>query len=298
MDHDNQKSQKGKGKGKGKGKEKSNNSELKGLSKNPCQKHDSTHKWTDCPDYNPPTKVKGEAKGDVKSTKNDLHSTQATSKTTNKTPTVCINDKPEVKMIENRYASFNVYSSDKCFALMVQAKNNNQQVNCITVIEVPAKDRTLLATTFVINNCFTGDAIMSHSFAKSLGSKFQISDRETSYRTTAGNRNTQFEVTIRGVCLPHLSSQRTFTATIKIAPEESGNFGYGVIMGIGMMDKLGIDQSRNTKTITWGNNIEVPMVLSGFWTDSRIQTLCSRTNTELAQSENISHDEESGNRKD
>ena len=115
---------------------------------------------------------------------------------------------------------------------------------------------------------------MSRSFAKSLDYEFQPSGEEK-YRTTMGNMNIQFQVTFPGVRLPHLSCQRTFIATIKIAPKESGNFGYGVIMGIDMMGKLGIDQSQNTKTITWGNDVEVAMVPSGYQTDSRIQTLCS-----------------------
>jgi hypothetical protein len=62
--------------------------------------------------------------------------------------------------------------------------------------------------------------------------------------------------------------------------EESGDFGYGVIMGISMMDKLGIDQSRTSKTITWGEDVEVPMVPHGYWTETRIQKICSKSNVE------------------
>jgi hypothetical protein len=35
-------------------------------------------------------------------------------------------------------------------------------------------------------------------------------------------------------------------------------------MGIDMMDDLGIDTSRTTKTIIWGNDIEVPMVSKSY----------------------------------
>ncbi len=41
-----------------------------------------------------------------------------------------------------------------------------------------------------------------------------------------------------------------------------------------MMDDLGIDTSRSTKTITWGDDIEVPMVSKNHWTDARIQSVC------------------------
>ena len=51
-------------------------------------------------------------------------------------------------------------------------------------------------------------------------------------------------------------------------------------MGIGLMDELGIDQSRTSKTITWGEDIEVPMVPHGYWTEMRIQKICSKSSIE------------------
>ena len=134
LDHDNQKFKKGK--------VKLNVSKSKGF-KNPCRKHDGTHDKKDCPDHKP-TKVKGGAKVDDNSTKKDLHSMQATNKTTKKTPIVRINDQPEIKAIENHYASLDDYTSDKGSALMVQAKSNNRQVNGNTVIECPTKMKNLL----------------------------------------------------------------------------------------------------------------------------------------------------------
>jgi hypothetical protein len=53
-----------------------------------------------------------------------------------------------------------------------------------------------------------------------------------------GNMETLLSVTVTNVWLPHLSRQRTFTATFEVAPPESGDFGYGIIVGIGMMDEL------------------------------------------------------------
>ena len=49
-----------------------------------------------------------------------------------------------------------------------------------------------------------------------------------------------------------------------------------MIMGVGMMDYLGIDQSRTDKIITWGHDIEVPMVPNGYWTEARIRTICQQ----------------------
>jgi hypothetical protein len=108
---------------------------------------------------------------------------------------------------------------------------------------------------------------------KKLGYEFQHCKGET-YQTATGNMQTSLSVKLADVQLPHLSWNRTFTATFKIAPAESGDFGYGVIMGIGMMDELGIDQSRTEKIITWGPDVQVPMVPINYWTDAPLQAIC------------------------
>ncbi len=68
--------------------------------------------------------------------------------------------------------------------------------------------------------------------------------------------------------------------TFEVAPPESGEFRYGIIMGIGMMDELGMDQSRTDKIITWEHDIQVPMASIGYWTDARIQMIFKHANTE------------------
>ena len=50
------------------------------------------------------------------------------------------------------------------------------------------------------------------------------------------------------ICHTH---HRTFDVTIQIAPKASGDFGYGMIMGIKMMDDLGINLSWMENVITW-----------------------------------------------
>ena len=254
--------------GKNKGGQSNNDSKPKS---NPCKKHDGAHDWKNCPDNPYKNKPKGESKGDAKP-KKELHSTQSTEETTKKTPKVRINETAEVKVIaDNHYSDLN-YSSDDASALMVHTLNNNQ-VNGITVIEAPTKCGSRCGTTVLIDNGCTGYAIMAHDFAKMLGYEFEAIPGQ-SYNTLGGNVDTKLQVTIDGLRLPHLSRHRTFSATFEVAPKESGDFGYGVIMGIKMMDDLGIDMSRTTKTISWGNDIEVPMVTKNHWTETRIQALC------------------------
>jgi hypothetical protein len=171
-----------------------------------------------------------------------------------------INKKPE-EVQKNHYSDLN-YWSDDGLTMMVQA-SNSKQVNGISVIEVPRKEGTRHATTVLIDNGFTGYAIMSYPFAEKLGYKFQQSKGE-SYHAMTGNMNTLHSVTVTNVCLPHLSCQRIFTAKFEVAPLESGDFGYGIIMGIGMMDELRMNPSHTDKIITWGQDIQVPMIPIGY----------------------------------
>jgi predicted aspartyl protease len=169
--------------------------------------------------------------------------------------------------------------------MVLASKSDHKQLIGTTVIEVPSQDGKRHATTVLIDNGFTGYAIMSHSFAENLGYKFQRCKGET-YRTATGNMETSFSVKLTDVRLPHLSRNRTFTVTFKIAPAESGDFGYRVIMGIGMMDELGIDQSRTEKKIiTRGPDVQVPMVPVNYWTDACIQAICKSAKPIIALSE-------------
>jgi len=189
-----------------------------------------------------------------------------------KTPVVCINEEPEIKSYDkNRFSDLN-YSSDDASAMMVHAPSSDQ-VNRITIIEMPTKDGSRFGMTILIDNGFTGYAIMSHNIAETLHLEFEPISSQ-SYVMATGNMDTKFQATVHGIRLPHLSRHRTFSATFEIAPKESGDFGFGVIMGIDMMDDLGIDTSRTTKLIIWGNDIEVPMVSKNHWTEARIQALC------------------------
>jgi hypothetical protein len=185
-------------------------------------------------------------------------------------PVVCINEEPKVKVIHNHYSDLN-YSSDEASAMMVHAPSSNQ-VNGITIIKAPTKDGSRYARTVLIENGCTGYAIMSHKVVETLGYKFEPTSGQ-SYITATGQMYTKFQMTVAGIRLPHSSRHRTFSATFKIAPKESGDFGFGVIMGINMMEDLGINTSQTTKTIMWGNNIKVPMVSKRHCTEARIQGL-------------------------
>ena len=223
---------------------------------NPCRKHDGAHEWKDCPGNSnnkekSQSKFKGEKeKGDKKS-KGDLHS--AAKSMRKATPAVHINNDAETETVE--YDANLQYSSDDASAMLVQATAEVQPiVNSITIVEVPAQDGAFLGTTILIDNGFTNYLTMSHAFTTELGYEFQPRDSEPAggYNTAGGEFTPKYQVTVQDIRLPHLSRHHTFTGTIEIAPESSGDFGYRMIMGLWMMDQLGIDTSCTTKEIIWG----------------------------------------------
>ncbi len=101
--------------------------------------------------------------------KKDLHSTKSSSTTSKKMPMVTINEKQN----ENHYADLDYQSDDDDGSAMMVQATNNKQVNGITVIQLQGQNGTHHGTTILIDNGFTGHAIMSHSFAEKLGYKFQ-----------------------------------------------------------------------------------------------------------------------------
>ncbi len=171
-------------------------------------------------------------------------------------------------------------------AMMVQVVDHNHTtllLNSATIIGVPVQDGARYGTTILIDNGYTEFMIMSYPVAMSLDYELQAAQGR-SYNTMNGVMTTNLQVLINDIRLPHLSWSRTFSATILVAPEQSGDFGYGMIMGCRQMELLGIDTSCMEKVVTWGPDITVPMTSTGYWMESRIQSLLSHSSeTPLAE---------------
>jgi hypothetical protein len=181
--------------------------------KNPCRKHDGWYEYKDCPDHKDNKDCKPKSKHLIeKGIKKDLHSTKADNVTTSKTMPMVTSHEEKNK---NHYANL-VYSTDEGSAMMVQT-TNKKQVNGITVVEAPARDGTHHATTILIDNCFTGYTIMSHSFVEKLSYEFQHIKGEL-YHMTTDNMNTSLSVSVKNIELPHLNWHRTLDMTFKVAP--------------------------------------------------------------------------------
>ena len=80
---------------------------------------------------------------------------------------------------------------------------------------------------------------------------------------------------VHNVKLPHLTNRRSFTVTLQVTPEMVGNFGYGIILGMKLMKDVGLDTSIQQQSITWGEELTIPMVPGNFWTKARLRPFAS-----------------------
>ena len=124
--------------------------------------------WRDCPD-NKNRRPQSESKKEkVKVPKKDLHSTKGSNES-KKTPMLKVADKSEVN---SRYKDL-AYDHDG-------AKDGQQTDSEWNYSDCsPGADGTQHGTTILIDNGFTGFAMMLHPFAQSLGYEFQCGEGES-----------------------------------------------------------------------------------------------------------------------
>ena len=138
-------------------------------------KRDSAHEWKGCPNNKANNKPKGD-KDTLKSEKkpkSNVHSAQIDVSAKKSTPMVHISKEEDTKE-----SGVDIkYDSDAASVMMVQAKNKPRKLNGVTVIDVPAKNGTHLGMTILVDNGFTGYAIMSYPFAEMLGYEFKQVER-------------------------------------------------------------------------------------------------------------------------
>ncbi len=122
-------------------------------------------------------------------------------------------------------------SSDK-YAMVVQVVNQNTPLlNSTIIIDVLSQDGARYGSTISIDNDYMEYMIMPHMFAISLGYDQEVQGR--SYNTTKGLMTTTLQVSSKDICLPYYFSWSwTFLATIQVAPEQFGDFGYGNDLGM------------------------------------------------------------------
>eukprot|EP00956_Cyclotella_meneghiniana_P028617 scaffold67259_cov100-Cyclotella_meneghiniana.AAC.1 len=151
----------------------------------------------------------------------------------------------------------------------VTSRKPTESLHPITVVAAPDKEGKRIAAKILLDQCCTDEGLISFEFAKKLGLSTRRADKDR-YLTAAGPFETNEEVELSNCMLPCLSSNRTFSVTLRLIPEEnSKSLNYGVILGQQAMRKFDIDTSITRSVITWGD-IEIPMVSRNHWSKERL----------------------------
>jgi hypothetical protein len=135
-----------------------------------------------------------------------------------------------------------------------------KKLHPITIMSVSDKLKKSL-----IDQCCTGHK--PNDLAEALGCKFEKATKTQSYKTAAGEFQSQHKISIKEAMLPCISTQRTFDVVLNVMHKEvSGSVDatYGIILGQDSMRALRIDTSVFSNSITW-KDLTIPMVPRGYW---------------------------------
>eukprot|EP00956_Cyclotella_meneghiniana_P018179 scaffold30078_cov44-Cyclotella_meneghiniana.AAC.3 len=195
-----------------------------GKKKNPCRRHNREHDWDDCPDN---WKNKNRDGKDKKSKdKKEVTSTEDDS---------CANSN---FMVQSDDESISDGSHSTNEFMEVTSSKPTDSLHPITVIAAPDKEGKRTAAKILMDQCCTDQGLISFEFAKKLGLSTRRADKD-SYITAAGLFETHDGVELSNCMSPCLSSNRTFSVTLKLIPEENSKaLNYGVILGQEAMRKF------------------------------------------------------------
>ena len=233
---------------------------------NPCGKPGHKHDWRDCPENKYSKKYEGGNDDEKKGGENHSIAQQSS----NSAPVVTFQDDDDF-----------TFSDDDSVAPpkgehMMIAKSLKEDMHPVTIISLKKANGETVATTCLIDLCFTGGLLMTAETANQLGLTLVEAQSGTKYTTAAGILKTTHKVTVEDIKLPCLSKTRRFSGEFEIIPE-GANASYGVFLGSVKMRELDIDTSVRDNTISWGEDLAIQMVRRGHWTPERIQMAISRS---------------------
>ncbi len=137
---------------------------------------------------------------------------------------------------------------------------------------VPTSSKTqILAVKCLINPCCTG--VVAQDFGKLLiDSGYDLfEDTVTTWNSSNGVFKTSHKITLPLGMLPSLCKKRTFLIDINIMPHN--NCSYPLVIGCSVMQNLKLDVSVLKNAFEW-QDLTVPFVPRGHWTDSGIKQFC------------------------
>jgi hypothetical protein len=85
------------------------------------------------------------------------------------------------------------------------------------------------------------------------------------------------QVNLTHVKLPMLSKQCKFEISLHIVPQQV-TMNHGVILGLETMKRIDLDTNVCDSSITWSNELVMPMVSRAFWTKEPLQKMLESLN--------------------
>ena len=156
---------------------------------NPCKKHPDKHDWADCPD-NPANKETSVT--DIRD--DDLSSDE------------------ESTSEESLESGATEYDDDEINAI---EHNRESKPHPVTVMTLTKKtERKRVPTKVLLNQCCTGNGIISYELAMKLGRPFKQTDETLQFKTAAGTFETNTSITIPRCMFPCLSTSDKLDITL------------------------------------------------------------------------------------
>ena len=150
------------------------------------------------------------------------------------------------------------------------ASSKPNDLHPVTLISMQTSKGEMIASTVLLDQCFTGGLLITSELASQLGLKMTECASNNSYTTATGVLKTTKQVKVDNIKLPCLSKTRRFKGVFEVIPKGASSTPYGVFLGSAKMRELDIDTSLRNNSITWGEDIAIPMVQRGHWTADRI----------------------------
>jgi hypothetical protein len=171
------------------------------------RKH-KNHKWKECPD-NPRNKKKN---GEVSST--ETPATTAKPQKENKSFVRFKKDEKETDSDDESVESNDRKSLGELWEISKTFKTDDEELHPVTVIG------ERLAASILVDQCCTGNGIISWDLAEALGFEMTEVPEPQKYKTTGGEFESRFEISVQDAILSCLSTNHTFNATFDMLPKE------------------------------------------------------------------------------
>ena len=149
---------------------------------------------------------------------------------------------------------------------------NSKQKHPTTVVLALGKHDHPVATRALVDQCCTGDGLISSEVATALGLPMKSTgNKHKKFTSVGGKFKVNQQVKLTNILLPLLSKNKTFNATLWVVPKEC-EMDYGVVLGQDTMISIDLDTSMTKQEFRWGE-ITREMPPYKYFTEQRMKSM-------------------------